>query len=85
MHFNRAETMEKSKGGRNFFFAHMIDHHHHDHRISHFFENRNKSIFLRGEGIFQQDNAPVHKAKVAQDVLVKARSRDFHGRPIVRT
>jgi len=44
VHFNRAETMEKSKGGRFFFFAHMIDHHHHDHRISHFFENRNNTV-----------------------------------------
>jgi hypothetical protein len=29
-----------------------------------------KAIFPRGDGIYQQDNAPVHTAKVAQDILV---------------
>lgn len=36
-----------------------------DHAIPSF-----KEIFAGGGGIFQQDNAPVHTAKVAQDVLV---------------
>ena len=32
-----------------------------------------KSIFPRGNGIFQQDNAPVHTSKVAQSVLTAAK------------
>ena len=34
-----------------------------------------KDIFSRGGGFFQQDNAPVHTAKVAQDVLVAKKVR----------